>query len=251
MSAAPIINGQALAHEQPQRYGWDSSGPYLIRSWHGTRVAIAAQYSLCVADGAFAEVKQGIALDSLEARYAIPAGSGNPTTDIVDNWEFSAGVVEKDFLEADISAINSLDDADRTQLRNLIVNPPATSDATPAWESQDGADLYALVKRGLRSVRVNHPILRHTLTVGSSYAVKASMANVGQLLSTAKVIHDELLPTDILFNLPATVYAGSDRLVYAWFKMHPTVRVASRSKTQIEQEWEYGLWPTVLLGNAL
>lgn len=233
------------------RYGWNSSGPYTVRTWQGTRAAIATQYATVLTTTAVAEVRQGIGCDTLEATYSeASSGGGNPATDITDNWEFSAGVVEKDLLEADISVINNLTAAELTALRHVITNPPQTPAEEPALGA--GANsVYLLIRNGVRSVRTNAPKLRHTLTVGSAYAVKASMAKVGLILTTTTLQNDEMLPGDILFSLPSLTYGGTRALVYGWFKMHPTIRVAARQKTQIEQEWEYGLWSTVLYGSAV
>ena len=236
---SPTITGQTGAHEQPQRYGWDESGPYLVRTWHGTRAEIVAQYVICIAAGATGEVKQGIGTDILEARYSEPTtGPGSPET-VINTWEFFANVIEKDVLQADLATINAISDADRNTIQKWTDpdNEPSLSGTAQT--------VYRLMSKGVKSVRVNQPVLRHTQTVGDSYSVKASLTNVGKVYTTAQLQSAEDLPSDVLFNLPSDT-SNHTGMVYGWLKMHPTVRLAARQKTQIEQEWEYGLYSTTL-----
>jgi len=249
---APTITGTSAAHEQGQEFGWDDSGPYLIRTWQGTRAAITAKYIECVAAGAKCSVKQGMAVDTLSARWSNVDGSGGGSSEVVNDWEFFAGVVQKDFMEADTSAIRDLSADDKAQMKYLIANPPATPDDVPAWSAETGtnaAAIYALVQAGLRSIDVNAPTVRHTQTVSNSYAIKASLTNVGRIFTSGQLISDEAMPGDLLFNLPTDISSKAN-LIYGWFKMHPTIRLSARQKTQIVQEWTYGLWPCPLLYQA-
>ena len=248
ISAPPVINGTSAAFEQPLRYGFGESGLYVVRTWQGTRAAIEAVRDSSAMFGAVYEVKQGIGVDTLEARYAAPTSGGGGEAP-VDSWEFHASVVEKDFLEADLATLNSLTAADRTQLLHLIVNPPATPAEVPAWDGL-GADLYGYVQNGLRSVRVNAPTLRHTQTVSSFWTVKAALTHVGKILSTGTLASFESIPGEVLFNLPTDVSKRTN-MAYGWYKFHPTVRVAAGQKMQIVLEYEYGLWATLLYNTPL
>jgi hypothetical protein len=93
--------------------------------------------------------------------------------------------------------------------------------------------------------------VRHTQTVSSNYTVKAALTNVGRIISTGSFISLEGVPSDILFNLPTFSSSRAPDLVYAWLKRFPIVRTGARQKVQIEQEWEYGLWPPLIYGSLL
>lgn len=251
MSASPVINGLTGAHEQPVEFGRDTSGPYVIRRWRGTHAAIYSKYNECVLGGGVSSVKEGYGVHELTARFAIQQDTGDGTTETpINNWEFFASHVEKDILEADIPAIESLSANDKTKLRNLMQNPPATSADIPSFDSGNATTLYGLIRNGLRSIRVNAPALRHTQTVSNQYTVRAALTNVGKILSSSTLATVEAIPTSVLFNMPAD---SSNRagLAYGWMKLHPTVRVSAKQKLQIEQEWEYGLWPTIIYGTPL
>jgi hypothetical protein len=245
---SPVINGQLGAHEQPWRYGYDQSGPYFIQSWHGTRSAIAAQYSLCVAAGAICEVRQGIGVDILEARFGNTDGAGGGGEQVVNTWEFFANTLEKDILEADQTSIAAVTEANRGVIRHRLDNPgedPAMAFVADGTQTTAEA-LWKLMLKGVRAVRVLQPILRHTQTVISSYTIKASLTNVGKILTNAQITSLEDMPLSVLFNLPADGVAKTG-YTWGWYKCHPTARTAVGQKVQIEQEWEYGHWETSLL----
>lgn len=251
---SPVINGQTGAHEQPVKFGRDTSGPYVERTWHGTRAAITAQYNLCVAGGGVCEVTTGIGVDKLTARFSIQQDTGGGTTEVpVDQWEFLASHVEKDVLEADVTFSPALTDHDKKQLKNYLVNPPASPSDVAAWDNATGSNLFELMENGLRSITVNAPTLRHTQTVSNVYTVRAALTNVGKIISSSTLMISEAIPTTVLFNLPFDTVKRSfgGGLSYGWRKMHPSVTIAARSKLQITQEWEYGLWSNLLYGAAL
>jgi hypothetical protein len=98
--------------------------------------------------------------------------------------------------------------------------------------------------------------LRHTQTVNAQYAIKASLTNVGKVLSTATLQNDESIPNGLLFNLPAfslppQYVETSGDLKYGWYKDFPTVRQIAGMKWNIEQEWQYGLYSVKLYGTPL
>lgn len=245
-----VINGTSGAYEQPQKFGWDTAGPYIVRTWKGTAAAMATQYNACLFSGAICELTNGYGTQTLTARYSIPANGATETP--VDSWEFFASQVEKDVLETDNATIAALNDADLKQIKYLIANPPATPAEVPAWNTTQGADLYALMESGVRAIRVNAPILRHTQTVSDVWTVRAALTNVGMILSTATLTTFESIPSSVLFNLPTDVSTRtSPALSYGWMKLHPTIRTAARQKMQIELEYEYGLWAELLYGAPL
>jgi hypothetical protein len=254
MSAPPTINGTSGAYEQPQRFGADSSGPYCIRTWKGTAAAIADQYNLCIAGGAQAEVQAGIGVHTVTARYAMVIGGTGAGEVPINSWQFFASASEKDALEADKGPIDAISVANKDRIRWFLANPPRQNEGAVTVDcfEDDGTDtlpfdLYRQMQTGVKSVRVNAPILRHTQTVSTLYTVKAALTNVGKILTSNKLYLDETIPLGVLFTLPSDV-STRYKLFYGWFKMHPSVHDAARQKMQIEQEWEYGLWSELLYG---
>lgn len=162
-------------------------------------------------------------------------------------WEYFANGQEIDVLETDITAISGISVPDRELIRVAINN----NDKTQAADLTGNAlALYQLMVGGVRSFRINLPTLRVSKLVSGSYGVKASLTNVGRILSTAKLTLDEAIPGTILFDLPSYTSAKTG-FFYAWYKKHPTVQQAGGNKWNISQEWEYGLWPVFLYGSVL
>jgi hypothetical protein len=101
------------------------------------------------------------------------------------------------------------------------------------------------------------PTLRFTQTVTSQYAIRASLLNVGKIISTATLMIIENIPNGLLFNLPnpsnpaQQFYYSNGDLVYGWFKDFPTVRQIARLKWNIVQEWQFGLWSVATYGTLL
>lgn len=181
----------------------------------------------------------------------IEPGGGTETPTLV--WEYLANIFEIDILEADVAGINTISSENRRVLRDAIANPDP--DADPDFDPTDPQilvvqDLYDLMLGGVRSFRVNVPTLKRSALVSGSYGVQASLSNVGRIITTATLQTQENIPATILFSLPSftTTKPG---FVYAWYKKHPNVQQAGGNKWQVSQEWEYGLWPTLLYGAAL
>jgi hypothetical protein len=185
------------------------------------------------------------------------AVAGGATEVPVDSWEFFANHCEKDVLEADNSPVDSISLANKTRIRNFILNPSGPDGYVVTEDSfeDDGTetlpfDLYKQMQAGVRSIVVNAPTLRHTQTVSNVYTVKATLTNVGKIISSATLTILEDLPFGVLFNLPTDV-STRYKQHYGWMKVHPTVRCAARFKMQIEQEWQYGLWSELLYNQPL
>jgi len=241
-----IINGIKGAYLQPVEYGEDSSGPYTIVRAQGTRNEIKQLIAQLRQQHAQWSIKEGYsgAADVLEARIPAPAISITEPEIPVNDWELFNQGAEKDILEADVSIINSLTANEKDGLSQYMSDPGP--DTTPARTPGSDYDrLFDQIQAGLRSVEIVAPVLRHTQTVSANWTVKAALTNVGRLLSTATLESSEGVPVDVLFELPSGTTTRPD-MAYAWKKEFPTVRVSANNKRQIEQEFKYGLWSTLL-----
>lgn len=172
-----------------------------------------------------------------------PGGPEVPTL----QWEFFANVAEIDVLETDIALVAGLTKNEITGIRSGLASPdPADQPALTG----NAESIYVLMQAGVRSFRVNLPTLRVSKLVSGSYPVKASMTNVGRIISTGTLGVQESIPNTILFELPDY---SSDKtgFSYAWYKSHPSVQQAGGNRWNVSQQWEYGLWPTILYGSVL
>lgn len=173
---------------------------------------------------------------------ASPGGSENPTL----QWEYFAGVAEIDILEADIANVNSISGSDKQVIRDALNGNFATFNVLAG----NALTMLELIRGGLRNFRVNIPTLRVSKLVSGGYPVKASLSNVGRIITTNTLTIQESIPSTLLFNLPDYTSSKSG-YVYSWYKKFPNVQQSGGNRWNVSQEWEYGLWTTFMYGSAL
>lgn len=244
----PITLGQRGAFPQPIGYGEDGNGLYSEVRYEGTAAEIAQLIPQLRSVHATWKITKSFtgAKDTIEARIPSPVNLfGNPEEEQpVNDWELMSNDVEKDLLESDIDIVNNLTDNEKLGLSQYMQDPGP--DTFPA--SEPGSDYEALVKqvqRGLRSVEVSAPSLRHTMTVSKNYSTKATFTNVGAVYTPAKLIELESVPTSLLFD-PPTLSTDREDVIWGYLKKFPTIRVSAGNKMQIEQEWKFNLWSTLI-----
>lgn len=241
------VNGQKGAFPQPGHFGRSEAGAYTVKIFEGTLAEIYQVASIVEASGGLWEITESYtgAKHRMECRFPIDF---NTTETPVHDWELFAQEVEKDVLQADIGALDGISQKEKERIRAAIDNP--SSSQSPALTNPTAISLYLEMLDGLRSVRVAVPTLRHTQTVSTLWLVGAALTNVGRIISTGSLFSLESVPGGLLFNLPA---GNSSRASaqYGWYKKFPTVRISAGHRIQLEQEWEYGLWSTLIYGSTL
>jgi hypothetical protein len=284
------ITGSTAAFQQPYEVHKNESGVRTIVPYESTDAAqILSWQNYAAALGLPFDVKFSHGKGRIDITYPYDF-TQNPATEVVNLWELFAQKVEKDILEADLSfgslAAITPEDAQLikialsqyesgikilsswfstpTQLTTDASGKASTakltnSDGTDAAAASNPANCYSafcLMTHGVRSYPILAPCLRHTQTVNAQYAIKASLTNVGKVLSTATLQSNEAIPSGLLFNLPTFtnvnyIIEEADDLKYGWYKDFPTVRQIAGSKWNIEQEWQYGLYSIKLYGAPL
>jgi hypothetical protein len=242
----PTKNGQKGPHLQPVNYGLTESGRFANWTWQGERSVIQQLIPGVEALGGVWTLQESFTggADTLVAKFAVVPGE---TEVPVSEWELFAAMSEKDILEADNPAINSLSRTEKRDIEHALDNdtePTLDQNADIVYE------VYDLMLSKFRSVIVAQPILRHTQTVSRNYQIPSSFSNLKRIISTSTLGSTEDIPSNILSQLPLEL-SFNNKLVYGWYKLHPTVRVAARRRVQIEQEWHYGLWSRLIYGDAL
>lgn len=241
------INGQRGAFPQPGHFGRSEAGAYTVKIFEGTLAEIYQVAGVVEASGGLWEITESFsgAKHRMECRFPLDF---NTTEAPVQDWELFSQEVEKDVLEADLAAFDGISRDEKEKIRAAIDNPQAHQ--SPALVNPTAIILYLEMLDGLRSVRVAVPHLRHTQTVSTLWAVGAALTNVTKIISTPSLRALESVPGSLLFNLPSGS-SSRTRAQYGWYKKFPTVRIAAGHRIQLEQEWEYGLWSTLIYGNPL
>lgn len=236
---------QPITRQFTQNAGWQT-----VRTFKGDQSSIEALAESFAATGYDVTLTQGPGdAWQLEATTGTNTEGGVETP--VDTWELMANEVEKDILTADVSGINAMDAADYTALRAKL-DGTSTVTAEPTWATSPStvpSGLWKIISAGTKAVNVYAPTLRHTKTVSRSYEIPASFVGYGQVFSSARLISDESPPTSIASQFPTSSYVTkngyTNGFYYGWLKGFPTIQTSAYGKTQLVQDWRFGLWAVV------
>jgi hypothetical protein len=177
----------------------------------------------------------------------------------VAQWEFTSNKIIKDLLTANLSVINTLNVGEVGAIREAILNTPNLVPVVgQPWSSAagspnvttNGANIFYLMVAGETGVQIFAPTLRSTVTTSNIYFVSQSFNNTGRLLLNSSIIG--LLPPTLAVSLSGIggTWTNSNGLVfnYGWMVDAPNVISAAFTKTQVIQEYQWGLWPQIVYG---
>lgn len=245
MSApTPIVNGTSGYYVQPEERGQDSTGPYRIVRYEGTRAQMKAlELTIGLANYTYKSSPSG-AKDSIEIRFAGTQGSTIDPGQTI--WEIRYDKHELDIGRS--TAALSLTALQAQQLRDYILLGTASAQDPTTTLGQ----LMALVRAGEKHVQRSVPTVSRTITFASQSAVTASQQNVDRIITTPSMYAVEGFPSDLVFSLPSNldpINTDTGLIVHwGWLKFGPTVTRVAYSKTSISQLWQYGLWAQVEYG---
>lgn len=267
-----IISGNRGAFPQPGQWGRNESGNFATWVFNGTKreVALLAA-TFAQLQGLAYQVSESFGMAKLEV-YLPWNPNIDPTTDLIVKWEFFAQRIEKDLLSARVenpNTVAALSAAQVQTIRNKLLQPPdgkTTPFPTLTDFEQNGESngelalqIYTLMQQGVTAFPVEAPSLRRTFVTSNQYATAYALSNVRKIISTASLAQMESIPRNLLFSLPTDVWSDPNpdagdltpALAYGWYKRFPTIQQVARLKWSIVQEWEYGLWATLIWGNPL
>lgn len=194
--------------------------------------------------GTYSEDKSPIARCQYHVPLVDDPGSGSPPPEVpVPVWEMFSNAVEIDILEAN-GIYDAMTDEDRRKIREAINNPQ--EGRSPAVTGT-ALEIYLLMLKGVRSVRVNQVTLRLSRSVSSSFAVWNAILNNNYVYTSATLRSVESVPVNIF--LPTSSSDGE--FAYGWLKKFPGIQTTGFNKIQLTQEWEFGKWPLQVYGNPL
>lgn len=245
------------AVEQPIEYITDQrTGAQTVRRWRGPYLACLALIPNLVANGWNTQLNSSTGVVwNLQATIGLSWSNTVIADNPVDTWELHSNKVEKDFLNAQNALVASLSPTDIKILQNFLDNTPSPLPTTPPVAddgmalSTAGVSAYQLILLGVKSVVIFQPLLKHTQTTSNIYAIQASFTNVGQILSTATML--TLLPGTLAFTMPTDPTYGKTGFSFGWLKDYPNVTVSAFNKTQISQDFEFGLWNNTMFNVPL
>jgi hypothetical protein len=265
------VTGQRGAFPQPNKWGRNDQGNWSQVSFEGTKPEVfllASAYANT--PGVGYEVTEQFGKWRLDVHLPYSVNGIDPKTDFTEIWEFFSMNSEIDILEARVENPNSIGSLDQLQIEKIraaltnlpsideLQDPASLSKVTPdKLTNADGKNgdmayqIYSEMLSGTRNFPVMVPLLRHTISTSSQYAIAASLVNVRRIISSATLISMESIPQGLLFNLPFELSNSPDLLNYGWLKFFPTIQETAHYKWQIVQEYHYGLWSKLFWGLPL
>lgn len=258
-----IITGRVGAIEQPLTFGFSQSrGDFQRRTWKCTSVDAARALIPQLIEGGYSyELTEGpvpILTAELAAAPGTGGGGGGSEEVPTDNWELVPNVVEKDIIDSNVAGVQDISQSNLESLRKFIQTPEegrSPSFTGTAQQQAACAALYLQMQKGLRSIRIYQPILRFTRSVSRNWQTKASTANVGNILSNSFLLSSPAdgagLPSGFLVALNAPPFSNSTtgympNTKWGWLKGYPSISLASYNRIQTTQDWEWGLWSTLV-----
>lgn len=247
----PVIVGIPGVFEQPFSTGFSPQrGWYTIRVWRGTNSALRSLLPLLKNAGYEFQLDEGYgAIGTVRAQ--IPDRTDGSAEEVINLWELDNNSATKDILETDDSGINSISATHKRAIRAQIQSPDEDENsAQGSFSNPVAQQVYDLMMKGVREKVVYQQVLRHTQTVSTNYQVAASRTNVRRIISKASMANQENIPIWIYDSMDDGTSAQTG-LAYGWYKEPPKITVVSYQRTQISQQWTFGLWSTLLYGALL
>lgn len=222
--------------------GWDrQSGPFIQRTWRGTEAACAGTAAELIGADNYVLEPEGNGVFTITARWSNNTAEGQAETPVREE-RLRFNEVQKSIYSS--PEFSSLTTDQLEAVRRAVDNSDGASFSVPLQQT-----LYDLIISGIDSYPVYQPTVIVTDTASASYAWNVGFSNYGYTFDTPNMIADAALTSGWKANLPNDTYNGSGFL-YGWLKKPPEIVTVAGNKTQLVQEYVYGLWATAVLPSA-
>jgi len=243
MSSVQGNTGAVLAKRV---FGFDAqTGNFTELTWEGTQDAILGQIPFIGTVANYRTDQKGPRW-SLTARYNTITTEGGQETPLREerlHWNRATksiwnapnysdvNSVEKGLLKRTVEA-----GEDFPQEFFDAVIPPLG----PAYIAHR-RELFDLAAAGVDSIIIEQPNIVVTQTASAAYPFTPNFAGYGMIFATEDMIADAALSAAWISNLP--VFANPAGFVYGWLKSPPDITTVGDNRSQMTQQYEFGLWP--------
>ena len=240
MSSSAGNQSAVLVRESP---GYDrQSGPFLQKTWRGTKAAVyATSAEIGLAADNWIIEPEGNGVWTLTARFANNTAEGTAETPVREE-RLRFNEVQKSMYSS--PAFSSLTTEQIEAVRRAVDSSDGAAFSVPLQQT-----LYDLIINGVESYPVFQPTVIVTDTASASYAWNIGFQNYGYTFDTPNMITDAALISGWKDNLPNDV-SDMDGFIYGWLKKPPEIVTVAGNKTQLVQEYVYGLWAEAVLPQA-
>lgn len=238
MSTSSGLDAAVLVREST---GYDrQSGKFIEKFWRGTQDQInAVESGLGSIVDSYTKTPEGGAAWNLTARYSAFTEEGTAEVPVREE-RLRFNIVNKSIYASPQFA--SMGRQAISEVRKAVSDEsPLPNPHLPLQET-----LYNVAISGIDSFPVYQPTVVVTDTASASYPWTVGFQNYGFTFDTANMILDAALTSGWKNNLPNDASA-LDGFVFGWLKKPPEIVSVAGNKTQLVQEYEYGLWASVVL----
>ncbi len=175
-------------------------------------------------------------------------------------WEVVGHSIQTNILESKRPFTN-FTPSDKSAIEYVLKNPVTAAPFSTILTHQDATTIgnavivLNLYKAGVEFKEQFIPTLKRTITVSRNYVPTWELANVGKVVSRAKLIALYDVPAPVQALLPPIGSADNQcstildidnvRLVdtfRGFLESYPTYQTSSNNKVQISQEWVFNKW---------
>lgn len=223
--------------------GFDrQSGKFLQKVWEGTEQAINGVEAELGLPDYYLKGPAGGGKWTLTARYGAFTEEGNEEVP-VNEERLRFNQIQKSIYSNPL--FSSLSTVALNEVRTAVDNrEPLPSPSLPLQDA-----LYAIAVAGIDAYMVFQPVVIVTDTASAAYPWDIGFTDYGTIFDTAEMIADAELSSGWKSNLPSGGSPPSG-FVYGWLKKPPEIVTVAGNKTQLVQEYEYGLWATALFNQS-
>ena len=239
------LQGNPIAVLVRTEFGFDSqSGKFVQYVWEGTQDACNGVYNtLTGADNAI-QTNIGGGKWQVTARFGNAAVEGG-AEEVVREERLRFNIAQKSIFSHPVLTAG-LTTAQIKLVRKYV---ESSEEVTFSFPTSAQTTLYELATAGVDSFPVYQPIVVVTDTASRDYPWATEFAYYGHTFSTAGMIQDAYLTSGWKSRLPQD-QSNLTGFIYGWLKKPPEVVSVGGNKTQLVQEYEYGLWAEDLLPSS-
>jgi len=279
------LTGSSLGYQQPGRAGRNEAGTFTDVPFETTNYYEALAYAqMAEVNGILYDVDQTFGKYRVTLHYPYNILNDPATEPGVSLWEITNNMVQKSVLDANNQLANACTQAEFYILGLFLENksdyilqptdgmtvtsqtgqihyPETVLDGNQSNKilalniGSPARTMANLIACGVTSYNVFQPQLKHTLSVNQQYRFIPGYVNVGRIISTDTMYNLYDIPDNLMFQLPNPINpapaSGKPVLNYGWFVNAPQANQIIRTKFQLVQAFDFGLWPIDIYGTPL
>lgn len=179
-------------------------------------------------------------------------------------WDLKYNEVSKPLLEVDNVVVNMITDISARVIQeglkenneSIVINGLGrlkTAGKITENERLASLNIFHHMMAGWKTWPVNVPYLVKSTVASSQWELDWTQSNIGRIYTTNSLLTNEAIDTRLIntiqTNFNQTFTNASNAVIikaYGWYKGAPQTTATTYGRVVYNQQWTYGLWPTVI-----